>query len=535
MKFKVVVIDDKPFIRTAIIKTIDWDSLGCFVAGEATDGTEGREIILKTQPDIIITDIKMPGLSGLELVEFVKPSLPSSKVILITGYQEFEYAQKAVKLGVFDFILKPISNKELYDVVARAVNEIKKELERKKVLEKSAKIEKLYKSSLPDLQRKMILDRINGIEPSGENSHVGFEDINCNTDRYFLVLLKSESVSTQDRKYLFDKVVSCAHARKQLYNIEILDVIIGNDLVFVMFFKEAISAKKAKLNAERYLNSINHEISQDICDKYHITVSSLYTSMNHLNQAYTEASSIMNTHFFENTRGIKFSESETSHKVLEKTSIISDLDSFYEILEQPENQEIAERLETLVQNIGIFSNGDIFIAKTLLSEICITTARYYYRKSGNETGLTKTVDEILSDISRLQDITQAVNYLKEFICNIKSRQMAESNYSLIVQKVIKYIGDHYWEDISLKKVAELFSTNASYLSRLIKKETGENYVDIVSRTRIEVSKKLLKDPQNRINEVAEAVGYKDYAYFYQVFKKFEGISPSEYKRISKKI
>jgi two-component system response regulator YesN len=131
MNMKVVIIDDNPFVREAIAKTMNWDELGCVVVGTAADGLEGKQIVMNEKPDIIITDIKMPGLNGLELTEIIKSKLPYAKIIAITGYQDFEYAQKAIKLGMFDFILKPIKNEELSQVVKSAADTIKKELNMK--------------------------------------------------------------------------------------------------------------------------------------------------------------------------------------------------------------------------------------------------------------------------------------------------------------------------------------------------------------------------------------------------------------------
>jgi two-component system response regulator YesN len=133
--YSVVVIDDHRFIRESIIHSIDWKELGAEIKGEAQNGIEANELILRLKPDIIITDIRMPGIEGLDLVDRIRGFLPRSKIIVITGFQEFEYAQRALKLGVCDLILKPIKNDELIGAVRKAIHAIEQE---KKMLQASS-------------------------------------------------------------------------------------------------------------------------------------------------------------------------------------------------------------------------------------------------------------------------------------------------------------------------------------------------------------------------------------------------------------
>ena len=122
---KVMIVDDNKLIRQSIIMTINWNSIGCDVVCEAANGSEAISLTKEYLPDLIITDIRMPEINGLEFTEKVKEYLPWVKVIIITGYDEFKYAQRAIKLGAFDLILKPINNEELYAVIIKAVNELK--------------------------------------------------------------------------------------------------------------------------------------------------------------------------------------------------------------------------------------------------------------------------------------------------------------------------------------------------------------------------------------------------------------------------
>ena len=127
-RYGVVVIDDHHFIRESIIKSIDWPSMGLEVSGEAQNGLDAQDLVVRTKPDIVITDIKMPGLTGLDLVDKLKVLSPKSRVIVITGFQEFEFAHRAIKQGVVDFVLKPIRNEDLIAAIKKAIQSIESEM-----------------------------------------------------------------------------------------------------------------------------------------------------------------------------------------------------------------------------------------------------------------------------------------------------------------------------------------------------------------------------------------------------------------------
>lgn len=131
--YKVIVVDDKPIIRKSIVKSVNWDIYNCICIGEAGDGVEAIEIIEKELPDLVITDIKMPEVDGLDLSKYLKNNHPKTKVIMITGYDEFEYAQSALRIGVLDLILKPIDQQVLYGSIKKAVDLIKREEAEEKI------------------------------------------------------------------------------------------------------------------------------------------------------------------------------------------------------------------------------------------------------------------------------------------------------------------------------------------------------------------------------------------------------------------
>ncbi|NOU74737.1 response regulator [Paenibacillus sp. LMG 31458] len=542
MTYKVVVIDDKPLIRQAIVQMIAWEKLNCAVVGQAEDGIEGKRLIMELQPDILVTDIKMPGFSGLDLAEQISLDFPMSKTILVTGYQDFEYAKQAVRLGVYDFIVKPINYEELSRVIGSAVSELdnkRKERENTvKIASAFIELEKQHTRSIPSLRSKLIGDLITGTD----NMQEQVKNLEIQFSRYVLQIVRttekpgqSGSTNAAKLKQLIQlRLSEQAHelaAKRDFYLIESLR---NNDLLFVCLFPKALPQREIRMKLQSFCSEFIDEASvrdQVFCC---IAVSSVYKSLLELPEAFREASQIMDSSFFRAEESVLFPDHSKQEKELGKFSIIQDLEQFNQMLENKSSEDMITHLERFLKQITAYSEGNILVVKGLLSEVCLAVARYYFRVTGDEFGLGKSVDQILEDVYRLTSMKEASSYLTSFIGNIKKKlEAGEKVYCLVVKKVIDHINSHIADTINLTSTADHFGLSPSYLSRLLRTETGINFVDLVSKARIEAAKRLLMDPKNKVNEVGEMVGYKEYAYFYQVFKRLEGQSPKEYKNRSK--
>lgn len=547
MRYTVVVVDDKPLIREAIIETINWIALNCHVVGEAENGLDAKKIISEIRPDIIITDIKMPGLDGLELTAYIRTILPNSKTIIITGYQDFEYAKKSVTLGVFDFILKPIKNDELTNVILRASQEIGNKLSEQEYLKRinneKQRLEQYYSNTLHLLRNKRILDLINQTTSTNENTTKGHHELELSelgitALRHISSLLRTKGTLKQNDPRINNTIMSLIDKLKASTGLRILNLEINRDLLVIFLFDKANSSRESKIQVKAFITNLSERILSDLNLKSIITVSSLYKTLEDLPFSYKEVSESMESNYFKYEHKVLFVDTLDKTKNLEYFSVLSEIEKFYTVFEDPTNSQMDIHLENLMSQIINQSKGNIFVLKSLLSQICITSTRKLYIFIGDKSDAADNINEILSGINDLEDANEALIYMKKYL-NVLRNRINDNNiqYRPIVKNILEFIHANFSKDISLDSVGEKFSINPSYLSRVLKKETGENFIDILTGIRIGASKKLLCEPQNRVNEVAEMVGYKDYSYFYQVFKRVEGISPTEYKKTntSKKI
>ena len=539
MRFKVVVIDDKPLIRRSLIETIRWDALGCEIGGEAENGLEAKEVIRKVQPHLIISDIKMPGLDGLLLTEYVKQYLPDTKVIIITGYQEFEYAKKAIQLGVCDLVLKPIDNGVMEDIIQKAIDSIREQLKKehyqKQLLEENDRYKIKIDRSLRALQSQFLLEIIKGRRVSDRIEGEEIVNLHLADMNFSVILARIRSSDQQVVRGVVNGAVKLMEHFKEACDMGFVDLMVNQDLVFVAFHRPGKSAREHRVQMKRCLYAMNDRLLKEQGSLCCFAVSRITNDVAKIEECFKDMVEILNQNYFTAEENILFQSSCTLSVSPDTGYLLKELNQFYTDLEQMEDGERDQKILDMVGKIVQETKGDEFRIKCMLSEICITLLRHYSEKF-HKGDLKRNTNKVMEEINGLVDIRDAREYLVDFIREIRKNLQAENRLTHpLAQGTMDYIRQNYKQNITLTQVADTLCVNSSYLSRLLKKETGENFVDLLAGFRIDIAKRLLDEPGSKVLDVCERVGYSDYAYFYQVFKRVEKISPSEYKKRGKRI
>lgn len=397
--WKLVVADDEPKIRRGLVNLLDWQDYNVEIAGEAEDGEIALEIITEKKPDIILLDINMPFLNGLNLLEKLKETNNKSIVIIISGYDDFQYAQKALKYNVFDYILKPVSKKNIEEIILKAVNKL-------------------------DTMEK-------------ENNYLRWVDkqLNKNMD-----MIKTNFFSGWLNNKSSDEEV--------LKEMKFFNIDFGNSigLIVLKLFD--------KLNIEIVDKKWNSELLR-------------FAIINLLNDEFKETN-------------VEFIFDDDRKNIIVVSNIIDIVEWI----------NVGKRLET-----------EIF--KYLKCHIIIEQA--------NATG--------------------GILKIKESYLKIISKVEEKKKCSPMVLLTIKYIEENYYlNDLNINGISEKLEVTSSYLSKLLKKETGLTFVDYLTNIRIKKAMYIMEDPTIKIYDVAELVGYSNQHYFCRAFKKEVGVSPTEYKR-----
>jgi two-component system, response regulator YesN len=397
--WKLIVADDEPKIRRGLESILNWNDFNIEIVGEAEDGEIALEIVTEKKPDIILLDINMPFLNGLNLLQKLKDINNNSIVIIISGYDDFQYAQKALQFNVFDYILKPVNKKIMEEIILKAVNK------------------------LNDMEK--------------ENNYLELINKQLNENSY---ILKKTFFSEWLNNELSDEDV--------LKEMEFFNIDFGDNIGLIVL--KLID----KLNMEIVDKKWNSELLR-------------FAIVNLLNDKFKELD-------------VKFIFDDDRKNIIVVSNIVD-----------------------TVEWINIGKQLEVEIYKYLKCNVIIEQA--------NASG----------GILKIKDV-----YLK-IINNVDKKR----KFSSMVLLAIKYIEEnHYLNDISINNISEKLEVTSSYLSKLLKKETGLSFIDYVTNVRIKKAMYIMEDPTVKIYDVAELIGYSNQHYFCRAFKKVVGISPTEYKR-----
>lgn len=537
MKYKVVIVDDKPLIRKSLCLTVNWESLECEVIAEADNGLEAKKIIEEMKPDILVSDIKMPCVDGLELTEYAKKVSPHTEVIIITGYQEFEYAKKAIELGVQDLVLKPIDNAELEAIIVKIITKIKEKSDsrafQEQLLEENSRYRDRINSSIDRLRREFLANIISGKKV--DNLQKRAQELQLDNSNFCVLMSRVRVEETTPEQDIIEKQMDYMQEYAKHYDMRLEDVSVSEDMVFVAQYSKSKSSRIQKIEMKNMVHFVNSKLKNEGSPECCFVISVMINDVRELLQCYENVKETMSFSYFKAEQQVIFTSYDYLLAPEKNVDFIKELDAFYREIAEVKKGECREAVDGILKVIVSDTSGNVFKVKCLISEICITLFRKNTSKFMDEVRRKEELNSIMNGIDKLADVKQAQKYLERFVEQIKEDQEKQQEVkNPIAVKAMEVIKARYMQNISLTSVAKELEVNSAYLSRLLKQEMGLNFVDILTKVRIDRAKQLLGNPANRVSEVGVKVGYPDYTYFYQVFKRIEKVSPSDYKKKVKK-
>ena len=537
--FKVLIADDEYTIREGLYATLDWVALQCEVIGLAKDGNEAIALIKRTQPDIVISDIRMPGIDGLQVAEAAWIINPQIKIILLSGYNEFEYAKQALQLGVVDFLLKPTVYEEVRETIRNTVHTIM--IERRQH-EELAKFKNEFANQIVSLRQNFLKSLLTIPQALSEQDEQNSQErlrlygldikgsvyvLLCRIDHYEAV--RSAYSVEEWQLLLLSLTFNMNEHLLTLHNSYLVPL---KDDIFAIVFIDIHSLGELSLLA------ICQGL-QDLMEKKYlrltisIGLSQKKSSFLQLNQAYLEADKALEHIFYLGNESIVFYKDLLWSSATEGTphpySVY--LDYFKPILKSLQiGDEISaqKNLNNLIASIE--SNRESHEA---VKTICIDLLSQFMQllDSSNVRWPAERREQVYTESLRCETLDDYVRMLQLVVGELSSDiyKLTRSKHKKIVEQVLDIISNHFVEDLNLGWVAEQVHLNSSYVSRLLKNELNENFTNLVTKYRMEKAKAMLKDPQVKIYEVADQIGMPDSHYFSVKFKKYTGMTPSDYR------
>lgn len=528
---KVFLVEDEIVVREGIKNNVDWSSHGCDFCGEASDGELAFPMIQKLRPDIVITDIKMPFMDGVELSKLIKKELPDTEIVFLSGYAEFEYAKEGIKLGIARYLNKPISSTELL----RVVDEIAEKINKRK-LEESLK-EKYIKDEEEalEMERRDFFAHI----VSGEMNASEILDrarsmsIDISALFYNVCLVKMKSKNNVIGEYS-PSIIAIYERMSEMANdshICIFDTFLEGKAILVKGeTKEEIADIQKKYCDELSL------VMKDYPDiTYFVAIGKIVNRIGEIEASYERASYAFAHRFMVDGNGIySFEDIENNDNQKDKLNL-SEID-----LKQIERKRVNEFLKTA--NAGevryfvedFFNNlGTDTLKSNMFRQYIVMDVYFCVCEFVEEKGYERSEIEEFDVTSKA---LQSVEKTKEYITNIITRAIeirdnsSADKYGETVREIKEYIENHYFEDeLGLNELAEAINFSPNHLSMLFSQETGTTIIKYLTDFRMNKAKELLKGTNKRSSEISLEVGYKDPHYFSFLFKKTQGVTPTQYR------
>ena len=532
-KIKVFLVEDEVIIRSGVKKSINWEQEGYEFVGEASDGELAYPMILKEKPDILITDIRMPFMDGLELSRLVKKELPDIKILILSGYDEFEYAKKAIKIGVTEYLLKPISAAKLTEVLNAVAETIRQENEEKNLLETYfAEMRENTERDKMRLFEKLLMGDLSMGEILEAGERFG---MNLGASCYKIVLFKILA-NLENHVYAEQMVDACSSVEQAASMME--GVYVFQRGVEGWAFLLTAQDEKSMEESEKILYQNRKQAMKNYTQlEYFGGIGSTVPRIRSLKQSFREADRAFAARFVEEANQIisqkefEKSQMEEGLKMQGVVQIGKSREMLQKFLSNGTREEVKAFSDAYISRIEEENIRSTMVRQYVVIDVCIVILSFCERIS-SANRLQEEAEELQKMMQKIHSLSEIKKYVVRLLNEAIELRDAESGrrYSDLIAAAKKEIENHYMtEEISLNTVAISVGMSPSYFSSIFSKEAGKTFVEYLTEVRIEKAKEFLMCSSMKTSEIGYEVGYKDPHYFSYIFKKVQGCSPKEYR------
>lgn len=536
-EIKVFLVEDEMVIRRGIKNSIDWEKEGYIFCGEASDGELAYPMIIKEKPDILITDIRMPFMDGLELCKLVKKELPNIKILILSGYDEFDYAKEAIRLGVTEYLLKPISSGKLLEALNGVSESIRREKEDKDLVRKY--MEEMRENTEHEKQ-KFFEQMIAGNLSMADALETGKKyEMNLSAGMYNLLLFRF-TLGKENRK-------SGELLGEAEYAIEKLT----ERLEYVFEFQRGVEDWAFLLMAdnEEQMSERVKELSKDLEEimKNYSTIAYFggigqpVARLRELEESFREAERALAARF---TMELNRIISVEDIRMAQNVDTLDDIEitSFGEIektrtmlekfLNNGAEDEIDEFVDVYINELPEENLKSVLMRQYIIMDAYIVMMSFCEKIEGIEGEMQAQSEELKNSMKTIQTLEEIKNYIRMLLKKIIGVRdtISGRRYSDIIEIAKDQIRKTYMSDeISLNTIAAEVGMSPSYFSSIFSKEMGKTFVEYLTEIRMDRAKELLMCSSMKTSEIGYEVGYKDPHYFSYIFKKTQNCTPKEFR------
>ena len=525
MAYKVFLVEDEVITREGIRDNVNWEAAGFEFCGDAPDGEVALPLIEEAQPDVLITDIKMPFMDGLQLSKIVRENMPWIKIIILSGHNEFEYAQSAVKLGVTEYLLKPVSAEDLRRVLENLSETLDQEKhERQKLKELQSSVENNLGLRREEFLQKLVMGGISSADAISQSQQLGLNIV----ARYYLVGLLRTEFSEDGRAFDYQEYEHIRQIASDFAGNNPEVFIFSKDMQEMIFLMKGESPEQLLQEGSFLVGLVKEEVEKQ-------------TSCTVAAEFGTPQQHIGDIHF-------SFAEALTQTR---RTSLVSSEPAgFDKELVKLDREGILSYLKT-----GSLHKFDDFFSTEFGPLIRLVEQTQYFRNYIYIDSLLTiaqfvsdfggNVDEVLPEIYQIEEKVNSIHTSDHFAGEIRNlfskalsfrKNKVDQERFAVIRQSKAYIEEHFSEpDLRMEDVAQKFNLSPSHFSTVFRKQTGETFRTYLSDLRMKKAKELLKTTSLKCAEVGFLCGYNDAHYFSSVFKKKTGQTPLKFRAQSQDI
>ncbi|TDF99799.1 response regulator transcription factor [Paenibacillus piri] len=527
MKLSAMIVDDEPLMRRGIELALNWNGYGVHQVSTAPNGRIALQMMERQQPDILLTDVRMPGIDGLELSRIVKERWNHVKVIIISGYDDFTYAKKCISYGVTDYILKPIDGNSLSQAMDKIVNEITEaQQDRQKRASLSYKLEQTVGIARQKVLKDVLFGETASLELDRYSSLLGLDRTLKGGAAVALVKIhsfKQKSAVFRDGGLLHYAVQNILEELLRIHQVgELVDLRLGS---FCLVLRPGDPQ-----TLKRFVSQAQKALTEYIRVQTAWGIGSIHDSgAAGLRRSYVEASRALMLRWIQPERRM-FSLSDAPELTAFPRPGADCLKTLFQALAIGDIQPVEQKLK---EALRLLAGGEAYSPDSIEAyfwDMAGILESVYNERGGAESEIDEQVRETLYFCDTLEDVIERMNDVFHKAC-LAVQSTFLRPYTKVIRDVIDYLNVNFRHDISLADAANHVYLNRSYLSYLFVQETGRNFSDFLTDLRMDKAKELFRNTALKNYEIADEVGYRDFRHFGQMFKRHTGMTPSEYRKV----
>ena len=539
---KIFLAEDEVIVRETIKRMIPWEDLGFELVGEAADGEMALPLLIRQKPDLLITDIKMPFMDGLTLAKVAKKEIPGLKVVILSGYDDFNYAKQAINIGVEDYLLKPITKNALIERLSEIRSKYENEKTQKEYYEKFHREMQAYeKNSSRDFFEALVSGSMDMMEIYRKSEKLGLDIVAEAYNILIFTMNSEEDFSGQKEGY----------SEWEAESLEMLEEFFSQNTSAMLFrcniFSYGVLIKGQKENIEENTRNCVDEIRRILDRKeqkrqWFVAAGEPVERLSQIQKSYYSASRAFSQRYLYDENILYYDEMAS----MEKKNVTEDNSAYLQkvdvnalnpaILQKFLSNGILEETENFVKDY-FYAIGQEPLESLVFRSYITLNVRFSVMSFLKEIGCdTRTLEQedtedVLSESGK--SLENAIAYAEKIISQaiaLRDQNSGNKNRS-ILKTAVDFIDSHYMEeDMSLNKAANAANVSANHFSALFSQNMGQTFIEYLTNLRMNKAKEYLRCTSMRSSEIAGEIGYKDAHYFSYLFKKTQGMTPSDYRK-----